>query len=83
MEIPCDQECMNATGGKGIRPSNEEIEIFRLKCKDDEKNCPTQSGCVSKKESCNGNKKLDVPLGNRPGDEWKAFCRLQDYICPR
>ena len=83
MEIPCDQKCMNATGGKGRRPSNEEIEIFRLKCRDEEKYCPIRLGCVGKKESCAGNEKLDVPLGNRPGEEKKAFCRLRNYICPR
>ena len=83
MELPCDAKCMNATGGKGIKPSSEEIEIFSLKCRSDDKYCPSQVGCVGKKESCFGNDKLKVPLGDGPEDERRAFCRLRDYICPR
>ena len=83
MQLPCDAKCMNATTGKGRKASSEEIQIFRLKCMDNEKYCPRSLGCVGSNESCSGNSKLNVPLGDGPEDERRAFCRMREYICPR
>ena len=83
MQLPCDAKCMNATAGKGVKPSKEDIQIFRLKCMDNEKYCPRSLGCVGSNDSCSGNRKLDVPLGDGPEDEQRTFCRMREYICPR
>ena len=83
MVLPCDKECMQATNGRGKRPSPEEVQIFRLKCKDGEKFCPSSTGCVDMKESCIGNKRLGIPLGNGIENERRALCRMRDFICPR
>lgn len=81
--LPCDEECMKATGRKGKMAAPSDISIFRLKCQVNEKYCPEGVGCVGSRESCSGNKRLDVPLGAQPSAEKRFFCRLRDYICPR